>query len=152
MSYRKMGPKLAGLCRHERGQALVELAVITPILLLLIAGIIEAGRAFYTYVQLANASREGGRYGMLSPTDASGITSSVGRELPSWITGATTAATCAAAGTNTFATCNTSTNARSGDQLKVTVNYNYTPIMPFLNGIGSFTAVTMSTSAIMPIP
>lgn len=143
---------MTGLCRREGGQALVELALMTPILLLLIAGIIEAGRAFYVYIQLANASREGARYGMLSPTDVSGITVGVSRELPTWITGSTTAVTCAAAGTTTFATCNTNTNARAGDQLRVTVAYNYTPIMPVLNGISSITTVTMSTSSIMPIP
>ncbi len=147
------GRRLRGVCCGERGQALVELAVMTPILLLLIAGIIEAGRAFYAYNQLANASREGARYGVFSPTDSTGVTAAVRQELPSWLDGATADPKCAAASANpSFGTCNTSTNARSGDQLRITVSYNYTPIMPILNGITTFTALTMSTAAIMQIP
>jgi Flp pilus assembly protein TadG len=43
------------------GQALVEFAIVAPILLLLIMGIVDFGRAFYTYYVLVDAAREGGR-------------------------------------------------------------------------------------------
>jgi len=54
--------RLAGL-RGERGQSLAEMALILPILLLLIMGIVDIGRAFHHYVVLENAAREGARYG-----------------------------------------------------------------------------------------
>lgn len=53
-------------CR-DRGQALVELALILPILLLLVAGAIDLGRAFYTQVTITNAAREGALEAALNP-------------------------------------------------------------------------------------
>ncbi len=45
------------------GQGLVEFAVILPLMLTLIAGIIEFGRLAATYAAVSSASREGARYG-----------------------------------------------------------------------------------------
>jgi len=59
--------------RHNRGQALVEFALILPLLLLIIFGIIDFSRAFFVYVNLTNAAREGTRYGLVNPRDYTGI-------------------------------------------------------------------------------
>jgi Flp pilus assembly protein TadG len=49
-------------CPHGRhGQALVEFALIAPILALLLCGAVDLTRAFYTYIVLSNASREAAR-------------------------------------------------------------------------------------------
>jgi Flp pilus assembly protein TadG len=47
--------------KHERGSALVEAAITVPILLLLMVGIFEVGRALETWQVLTNAAREGAR-------------------------------------------------------------------------------------------
>ncbi len=47
--------------QRSRGQALVEFALIVPILVLLIFGIIDFGRYVYTQNSLNQASREGAR-------------------------------------------------------------------------------------------
>lgn len=49
--------------RRERGQSLVEFAIAAFVLLLLLAGIVDLGRGFYSYVVITNAAREGTRYG-----------------------------------------------------------------------------------------
>jgi Flp pilus assembly protein TadG len=49
------------MIRPERGSQLLELAIVVPLLILLIAGIVDLGGAFYTYEGLANAAREGAR-------------------------------------------------------------------------------------------
>lgn len=54
--------------RGERGQDLVEFALVLPLLVLLFFGIIEFGRAVFTYNTLANAAREGARFGIVVPT------------------------------------------------------------------------------------
>ncbi len=59
--------------RRDVGQALVEFALILPLLLLIILGILEFSRVFFVYVNLANAAREGTRYGMVNPSDYDGI-------------------------------------------------------------------------------
>jgi Flp pilus assembly protein TadG len=47
-----------------RGQALVELALILPIMLLLLLGMIDFGRAYLAGVALQGAAREGARLAM----------------------------------------------------------------------------------------
>jgi hypothetical protein len=59
----------------QRSQALIEFALISPVLLLLVFGIIDIGRAVFYYDTLAHAAREGAREAVSAstplPTDAS---------------------------------------------------------------------------------
>lgn len=48
--------------RDERGTQLVELAIVLPVAVLLLASIAEFGRFFYTYTTLSKATRAGARY------------------------------------------------------------------------------------------
>ncbi len=50
---------------NERGQSLVEVALVIPALLILFLGIAEVGFYLFAHVQVANATREGARYGSL---------------------------------------------------------------------------------------
>ena len=52
---------MTGIRHNERGSALVEAAMITPLVLLLMVGIFEVGRAYQTWQVLTNAAREGAR-------------------------------------------------------------------------------------------
>jgi Flp pilus assembly protein TadG len=47
--------------RRERGQALVEIALILPIFLLLLLGIVQFGSVFRDYIALTDATRVGAR-------------------------------------------------------------------------------------------
>jgi len=55
--------------RGHRGQALVELALVLPILLLMLFGIVEFGRIFNAYLVVSQAAREGARVAALGGTD-----------------------------------------------------------------------------------
>jgi Flp pilus assembly protein TadG len=59
--------KQTARARRERGQSLVETAVVFPILLLLLAAVIDFGRVFDAYIVLTNAAREGARFGSVNP-------------------------------------------------------------------------------------
>jgi Flp pilus assembly protein TadG len=48
--------------RSQRGQSIVELALLLPLFLIVILGIIEVGRLWWTQQALTNAAREGVRY------------------------------------------------------------------------------------------
>ncbi len=50
---------LFGQCQGNKGQALVELIIVIPILVMLFYAIIDMGRLCNTYLILENASREG---------------------------------------------------------------------------------------------
>lgn len=57
--------RLSGRTRTERGAALVEFALCLPLLLVVIAGIVDFGFAFQRYEVLTNAAREGARLATL---------------------------------------------------------------------------------------
>jgi Flp pilus assembly protein TadG len=53
--------------RGESGQALVEFAVVLPILALLVIGLIQMGLAFYNYLTLTDAVRTAARAAAVAP-------------------------------------------------------------------------------------
>lgn len=60
----------------ESGQSLVEMALLTPVLLLLLVGIIEVGRFAYYSIEVTNAARAAVQYGaqsLASSKDIPGI-------------------------------------------------------------------------------
>lgn len=59
--------------RSSAGQDLVEYALILPLLLLLLLGIAEFALVIFSHDTIANAAREGARYGSIHPTDTGGI-------------------------------------------------------------------------------
>jgi len=56
--------------KNSKGQAMVELVLILPILLLLIFGIIEFGRIFSTQLIITSSAREAVRKAAVGATDA----------------------------------------------------------------------------------
>lgn len=68
--------------KSERGSVMVEFAVVLPIFLLVVWGVVDFARAFYTANSLAAAVREGARVASvkkypLSPADSTEIVSRV---------------------------------------------------------------------------
>jgi Flp pilus assembly protein TadG len=53
----------------ERGSAMIEAAITIPMLLLLMVGIFEIGRAFQTWQVVTNAAREGARMSVTPGSD-----------------------------------------------------------------------------------
>ena len=52
---------------QQRGQSFVEMALIMPILLLLLGGVVDLGRGFLILVAVENAAGEGALYGSVHP-------------------------------------------------------------------------------------
>jgi len=52
----------------ERGQSLAELAFSLMFLLILLGGIVDLGRAYFTYMAMRDAVQEGALYGSINPT------------------------------------------------------------------------------------
>jgi TadE-like protein len=50
--------------RRDKAQGMVEFALVFPVVLLLIYGIMEFGRMIYIYSSVTTASREAARYGV----------------------------------------------------------------------------------------
>lgn len=134
------------MLRNEQGGSLVEFAVIAPLLLAILFGIIEFGILLYNQAVLTNASREGARYGIVvrSPryTDAQ-ISAVVAAYCSRLITfGAKTDPAVAATpldGTTGF-----------GDDLEVQVNWWHRfLVLPNLPGIGLVNPLQLSARTVM---
>ncbi len=68
-----------------RGQSVAEIALVTPLLLLLLIGTIEIGRFAYYAIEAANAARAGVQYGAQSLADSkdlAGITLAARNDAP----------------------------------------------------------------------
>lgn len=66
--------------QRSRGQALIEFALVLPILLLLILGAMDIGRLFTTKIVLTNAAREGANYLSRNIDDYSGTWQAIQEE------------------------------------------------------------------------
>ena len=60
-----MKKKIATRLREEKGASLVEFAIILPLLIIVIFGIIEFSILLYDKAVITNAGREGARFGSL---------------------------------------------------------------------------------------
>jgi hypothetical protein len=62
-------PTIARVPRRRRsGQGLVEFALVLPLMLLLIMGVVDFGRGIFAFNEVADAAREGGRTGIVNQT------------------------------------------------------------------------------------
>jgi Flp pilus assembly protein TadG len=126
----QMGVHRAQVCdargKRGRGQGLVEFAIILPLLVLVIVGVFDVGRAFHALITVTNAAREGARYGILyAPNDLEGIRNAVQREAQnSGITLVRDQITRDCPG----GTC------ESGEAVTVTVTFDFEPILGFFGG------------------
>jgi len=57
---------------HQRGAALIEFALVTPLLIMVLIGLIEVGRLAYFSIEVANAAHAGAQYGAISYKNAGG--------------------------------------------------------------------------------
>ena len=55
--------------KNEKGQSLVEFALIIPIVILILMGILEFGVMLNSYLTIANSSREAARLGSVGAND-----------------------------------------------------------------------------------
>lgn len=60
--------------RRDRAQGMVEFALVLPLLLLVVLGVIEVGRLFVIYASVATASREAARYASAAGSNTPGGT------------------------------------------------------------------------------
>jgi Flp pilus assembly protein TadG len=55
--------RLTRLHRSDHGGAMVELAVVLPVLILIAIGVMDYGRVFFTSIAVSNAARAGAEWG-----------------------------------------------------------------------------------------
>lgn len=134
--------EITGRSRHQRqrsrGQALVEFAILVPVLLLILAIAADFGRAFTAYIAIGSAAHEGATFGMQSlanANDSAKIRSAALADAPSIMGVAPTVPNAVV-----------SKDAQGYNRVAVTVNYTFSPLMPIPpipNSISLTRTVTM---------
>lgn len=126
--------------RNEKGQNLVEMALVMMLLLLLLAGAVDIGRAFHDYIIITNAAREGARRGARLPCTPTVYTAYKGQITNAAIAEAANSGVTLSSGNVLVYIGNTpmagcpSANA----EIKVTVNYTFSTILGSIIGQNSF--------------
>ena len=143
--------KSANSGRTHSGQAMVEFAFTSLMLLILLAGTIDLGRGVFQRAMLSNAVREAARYGSLHAADEPGMLAVAQSRVPSLglnvshFTATTaydriTCATRALDGTGQIIwvarTCDT---ARTRDRLSICASYPFAMISTRLVGLDTLT-------------
>lgn len=133
------------LTRDSRGTAIVEFAIIFPLLAILLFGVIDFGRAFFLRNNLVAASREGARAGAVLDNACNGAaTTTIRSKVRAYVTSfggatltdaqivVTTPGACGAGATNVVVTIN---------------GYAFTPITPVFRFINYTSAIAITVSA-----
>jgi len=60
-----MSSKSLHMHKKGQGQSLLEFALILPVLVIVLVGVFDLGRALFALITITNAAREGARYGSL---------------------------------------------------------------------------------------
>lgn len=124
---------------RDRGAAAVEFALLLPVLLLLVFGIIDFGRALNAQITLTQAAREGARLAALGQSNV--------------VSGTQAAATGLSPVTVSVTSC--PANAGAGVNAVVGVSYTFSFVTPINAIVGLFgssvgSAITLTAQGVMP--
>ena len=129
-----------------RAQSVVEFALFLPLLIMMLAGAIDLGNAFQTWINLTNAAREGARY-QSTTNDTSGACARVQGALASDGITATCSFTYPSTTDIGGVDC-TSGGYQSGCPLRVSASYGLTTLVGNVLG---FNPITITGNADMRI-
>lgn len=79
---RRFDSALLRLVRCSRGASALELALLSPVLLLLLVGVFDFGSAIRGKMQLNNAATAGAQFAVLDDRDANGLRTAVSSATP----------------------------------------------------------------------
>jgi len=122
---------------ERRGVAAVEMALVLPVFLMLVFGIIEFGRAMMVFNMVTNAAREGARMAVLDGSTNAEVTSTITTFLQGAVGGGltsgditTTITVTPAAGNPNPANVLANTSAKDLIMVKVSVPFNKIALIP----------------------
>ncbi len=126
--------------KFEKGQSLVELAMVLVFVLILLAGVVDLGRMMYEFLTMRDAAQEGAAYGVVFPSYCVEMGTRVWANLPenfSLAKGDAVYVTvngvdCATA-YNIDKGLHMPQNACAGNEVIVNVDHNFEIGMPFLS-------------------
>ena len=137
------------------GQGLVEFALVLPLFLLLVFGILDLGLAVFSYNSITNAAREGARLAIVNQDSAKVTTKATSQAR---VAGAPTVTVAyyqanddGTPDTTTTCPIGASTYIGVGCLAVVTFSGSYTPITPFIGRVLFKNGVTFTAKSILPV-
>ena len=130
----------------DEGSSMVELALVTPMMVLLLFAAIDFARAYYLSTELVGAAHAGAEYGITNHTDTAGMKAAAQADAPDvsnlTVTTPTWGCECSD-GTGSSASCSTKPTCTYNMVywVKVNASATYTSIYPW-NGIPSRITIT----------
>ena len=137
--------------RGEQGSSVMEMALVTPTLVLFLVAAFDFGRAYYLANEVEGAAHAGAEYGTQNPKDATGIAAAVTNDAPDVanLSAPTVSYGCECSDGSSSSTNCSSTPSCTDNVVywvKVTASANYKPVFPW-PGIPS--TVPLSSTAVM---
>jgi Flp pilus assembly protein TadG len=140
--------------RRRRGQALVEFALVFPIFMLVLSGIMDFGFMLYSRMSVINASREGAHAAIIVAnystidTVAKGAAVAAAAQGGVSIGAGNVSVSCLQTSVSVTSTTNISCAAAApGDSVVVTVNYGYHSFFPL--SFGATLTLTSTTQMVI---
>jgi hypothetical protein len=145
---------LKTLRRRDRGQALVEFALVLPIFLMLLMGVFDLGRGIYMYNGVAQAAREIARVTSVYP--CAGTPCTLGNTTQTAAVIQTQKGLIPNLGSPTFSCVDIDggpvpkpgPSCLAGEQVKVVIIAPYSPVTPLLSLIGTWNMQSTSTVSV----
>jgi len=126
----------------EKGQSLVELALTLLIILTLLAGAVDLGMAFFSFVALRDAAQEGALYGSVAPIIDTNLNRRYDTGEPlntvlivSRVRSSSSTPVDLSDISKVTVSVTTSTTPCAGGSITVSVTYNYPLTMPLIGAI-----------------
>ena len=131
--------------RLNRGQSLVEFALLLPIMLLIFMMVLDLGRAFYYYSVIQNAAREGARYGIVHyhyVSTSAALETSIIVKAKELVVGIDPADLMVAPTVPDYP-------IETGDILEIEVEYSFSAVTPLVNLFLGNTPIVLSSTSTM---
>jgi Flp pilus assembly protein TadG len=131
--------------RYSRGQALVEAALVLPLLIVVMVGLFDLGRAVYADSTLANAARVASRVAIVNQNLSDIRAAAIAKAATLDLAAGDVAVSFRTDPTNPASTCNP---MRIGCFAFVTVSYQYHPAVPIEGLVGPIVLKSTSTQRV----
>ena len=126
-----------GRGQHAHGQALVEFAIVAPIVFLIILGLFDVGRLVFINNELSEGAREGARFGVVqgrAAAEFSGDSTAVSDARSCPVRGRASPQISLSCGARRHSE-NVAGDCGSGDLLTISVSSDVRPITPLIGDI-----------------
>jgi Flp pilus assembly protein TadG len=123
----------------ERGSAMIETALVLPMMILLACGAMDFARVFFAGIVVESAARSGvqlgsfsmGKAGALSDMNAAADTEAAGQGLTGVTTSSRTFCGCVNSTSEVSCSSGTCAGAIPGGYVETTASYTFNPIIPY---------------------